>query len=239
MEGKKKEGGKYSRTVVISLGGSVLSKKEGYNMKYAGEFCDLIKRHRGEKFLICVGGGNLNREILASLSGKIENKAHLDELGIAATRINALVVKDLLCRLGVDVNDAIPTTLEQFKGMHPLHRVTVFGGLMEGITTDSDAVLGAELTSSKMVINVGETPYVYDRNPNERGAKKLERLNYDELLSLARTGDRREPRTSFIFDYVATLLARRSGIRLLFVGAEIKDLEAVLKGRAHKGSTVE
>jgi uridylate kinase len=239
MESNERDGAKYSRTITISLGGSVLSRKEGYNIGYASEFCELVKRHKGEKFLVCAGGGNLNRELLAAVAGKIGNRAHLDELGIAVTRINALILKDLLCALGVDVNETIPTSLDQLKEMHKMHRVTVFGGLMEGITTDSDAVLGAELASSRTMINVGETPYVYDRNPKEKGAKKLERLSYDELLSLARTGDRRAPRTNFIFDYVATLLAARSGIRLLFVGAEIKDLEAALAGRAHGGSTVE
>jgi uridylate kinase len=239
MESRKSGEERYSRTVTISLGGSVLSRKEGYNMGYASEFCGLIKCHREEKFLICVGGGHLNREVMAAVSGRIGNKAHLDELGIAVTRVNALIVKDLLRAAGVDVNDVIPATLEQFKGMHSLHRVTVFGGLMEGITTDSDAVLGAELTSSKLVVNIGETPYVYDRNPKEKGARRLVKLGYDELLYLAKKGDDRSPRTSFIFDYVATLLAKRSGVRLLFVGADINDLESALKGRGHKGSTVE
>jgi uridylate kinase len=239
MESKEREQEKYSGTIAISLGGSILSKKEGYNVRYASEFCELIKRHRNEKFAICVGGGKITREIVSSVSSKIENKALLDELGIAITRLNALVLKDLMYAAGVDVNEVIPTTLEQFKGMHSLHRVTVFGGLMEGITTDADAMLAAELTSSRLTINIGETPYIYDRNPKEKGARKLEKLSHEDLLLLARAGDNRAPSTNFIFDYVATLLAKRSGIRLLFVGEEIKDLEAALAGRPHNGSTVE
>ncbi len=239
MESEKREGERYSRTVSISLGGSIISKKEGYNLGYASEFCKLIKRHKNEKFVICVGGGKITREIVSSISKKVDNNVLLDELGIAITRLNALVLKDLMYVEGVDVNDAIPTTLEQFKGMHRLHRVTVFGGLMEAITTDTDAMLAAELTSSKLAINIGDTPYVYDRNPKEKGARRLERLSHDDLLSLARTGDNRTPSTNFIFDYVATLLAKRSGIRLLFVGENIRDLEAALAGRAHNGSTVE
>lgn len=216
-----------------------MSKKEGYNIGYACEFCELVKKHKNEKFVICVGGGKITREIVSSVSGKIGNKVLLDELGIAITRLNALVLKDMMYVAGVDINDVIPTTLEQFKGMHALHRVTVFGGLMEGITTDADTILAAEITSSKLVINIGETPYIYDRNPREKGARKLEKLNHDALLALARAGDDRTPSTNFIFDYVATLLAKRSGIELLFVGENINDLEAAMAGRAHNGSTVE
>ncbi len=73
----------------------------------------------------------------------------------------------------------------------------------------------------------------------EKGARKLEKLNHDALLALARAGDDRTPSTNFIFDYVATLLAKRSGIELLFVGENINDLEAAMAGRAHNGSTVE
>ena len=239
MESRGREGGKYSRAVTISLGGSVVSRKEGYNIEYASEFCKMIKRRKDETFTVCVGGGSLARSVIKSASGKIVNNIHLHELGIAATKINALVIKDLLLGMGVDVNGTIPASLEQLKEMHALHRVTVFGGLMEGITTDADAMLCAELASSELVINIGETPYVYDRNPKEKGAKRLERLSYAELLALARKGDDRSPGANFIFDYVATLLGARSGVRLLFVGDSIKDLEAALDGRAHNGSTVE
>jgi len=229
----------YSRTVSISMGGSVLSKDEGYNAKFAEEFCGLIAGRPKERFLICVGGGSLNRKLLKDVSGSVSNKAHLDELGIAVTRINALILKDIMVRLGADVNESIPTSLDQVKSMYGSHRVTVFGGLSEGVTTDADAVLAAEFASAKLVLNVSDSPYVYDKDPKEKGARKLERLSHAELIGLAKAMDDRAPKARFIFDYVACLLSARSGIKVLFVGSDAGEIKAALDGRPHKGTTVE
>ncbi len=226
-------------TVAISLGGSILSTERGFNVKYARAFSEVVKRHSDKKFVVSVGGGHLAKETISLVSDTVGNKLYMDEIGIAATRFSALVLKNVMKSYGIDANDVIPTNLDDFKELHVLHRVTVFGGFVEGVTTDTDAMLAAEASYSDALINIGTMPYIYDRNPSEPGAKKLPKLNYQELLSLAREADKRSPGTRFIFDYVATLLALRSKTKLIFVDDKIEDLEAALNGQTHNGSVVQ
>ncbi|MCL4411575.1 hypothetical protein M1329_01410 [Candidatus Marsarchaeota archaeon] len=227
------------RIIAISLGGSIIHPEGGFNISYVKRFCEIIKRERGTKFAIAVGGGHAARTAINAVSGEIKNKLLLDEIGIAMTRTNATALKNVMLEQGMDVAPLVPATLDEFKALHARHRITVFGGFVEGVTTDADAMLGAEAAGAKTLINIGMTAYVYDRNPKERGAIALKRLSHDEMVRLAEKFDRREVKSDFVFDVVASLLAARSKVKVLFVGPDIKDFEAALRGRQHRGTTVE
>lgn len=226
-------------TIAISLGGSILSNANGFNVDYACNFSEVIKKHLNKKYVIGVGGGYLAKESIRAFSKQVKNKLDLDEMGIAVTKLNALMLKNVMKSYDIDINHTIPATLDEFKELQSLHKVTVFGGFEEGVTTDTASMLAAESSSSKLLINIGTTSYIYDKPPSEKGAKPIPKMNYQELLNLAREGDKRAPGTKFIFDYVATLIAMRSKIKLVFVDDNIKELELALKGSKHNGSIVE
>ncbi len=226
------------KTVAISLGGSILSTTEGFNTSYAKSFCRLLEKERGTRFVIAVGGGQAARAAIQAVSSEIKSKMLLDELGTAITRINALALKSLMITYGMDVSRVVPTTLEEFKELHTRHRITVFGGFLEGVTTYTDAMLAAETSGADTLINVGKTAYVYDRNPSERGARALPKLSHAGMVELAEAFDKREVKSDFIFDVMAALLAARSKVKVKFVGPEINDFEAALHGRPHHGTTV-
>ncbi len=226
-------------TIAISLGGSIIHPESGFNVNYVKLFCGIIRRERGIKFVISVGGGHAARTAIGAVSSVIRNKLLLDEIGIAMTRTNATALKNIMLEYGMDVAPVVPATLNEFKELHTRHRITVFGGFVEGVTTDADAMLAAEASGAKTLINIGMTAYVYDRNPSERGARALKRLSHGEMVGLAERFDRREAKSDFIFDVVASLLAARSKVKVLFVGPEIKDFEAAIHGRQHNGTTVD
>src|SRR5271169_903952 len=92
-------------TICISLGGSIVSRRNGVNVSYIKKLFGLMKKHSSKmKFIITVGGGYASRLYISSSRQILKNEAVLDEIAIAITRINALIVKDLLSEMDVYPN---------------------------------------------------------------------------------------------------------------------------------------
>lgn len=215
----------------------MISGEKGVNVEFIKKLADLFKRYSGEyKFVVTVGGGYSNRLYVDSTRSIIMNNSVLDQIGIAFTRINALVLKDLFS--GLDIYPNVVTSMEELRQAVNTSGVVIMGGLIPGISTDAVAALACEAMNGKMLINASSIAYVYDRPPAEKGAKKLERLTHQALLDLAYKYDSRVAKSSFIFDLVACKIAQRASIEIRFVSASIADLEAAMLGKEHNGSTV-
>ncbi len=81
--------------IVISLGGSILAPARVDDV-YLQQFVNLIKEEadRGKRFAIITGGGSISREYRdALLHVREANTETLDMLGIATTRLNALLLR--------------------------------------------------------------------------------------------------------------------------------------------------
>ncbi len=223
--------------VCISLGGSVFSRPDGFNIQYITKLAGLIKKHKDYKFVIVVGGGYASRLYLKQAREVVSNNLILDEIGIAFTKINTLLFKNFLKNY-IDVYSNEIKDIDELKEALIENRVVVLGGLMPGITTDSIAVLACEATNCKKLINVSKEAYVYTKNPKESGAKKLEKLTHEQLIDIAFKYDERTAGSNFIFDVVASKLAKRSDIDIFFVDDDINSMEKVLLGKEHGGSVV-
>lgn len=224
-------------TLCISLGGHVVFKKNGVNVKYIRNLSKVLKNHiRDYKFVIVVGGGLASRLYTQPAREIIKNNEVLDEIAIAITRINALIVKDLFSELNAYPN--VATSLDELRAAIKSSDVVLMGGLLPGMTTDAVGVLASEVVNSKIMINIGNGSYVYDRPPQKSGAKRLATLDHNQLVEIASKYDTREADASFIFDLVASKLAKRAKIEIRFVNDSIADLEAAIKGKEHHGSTV-
>ena len=223
--------------ICISLSGSMISGEKGVNVQFIKKLADLFKRYsKRYKFIVTVGGGYSNRLYITSTRSIITNNSVLDQIGIAFTRINALVLKDLFSELEVYPN--VVTTMEELKQAVSTNGVVVMGGLIPGISTDAVSALACEAMNGKMLINASGISYVYDRPPEQEGAKKMERLTHAQLLELAYKYDSRIAKSSFIFDLFACKIAQRANIEIRFVSDSIEDLESALQGKDHNGSTV-
>jgi uridylate kinase len=223
--------------VCISIGGSILSKESGINVKYVNELAALLKKRiKNTRFIFVVGGGYSSRLYISSTRSIISNNAILDQIGIAFTRINALILKDLLSEFNVYPN--IVTTMEELTAGITLSDIVIMGGIIPGITTDSVAMLACELTGCKKMINISRENYVYDRPIREKGAKKLPKLNHQQLVDIANRCDDRSAGSNFILDFFAAKIAKRSNIDILFVNDSITELAKALDGKKHTGSIV-
>ncbi|MEM3839320.1 MAG: hypothetical protein QXF01_01940, partial [Candidatus Micrarchaeaceae archaeon] len=100
--------------ICISLSGSMISGEKGVNVDFIKKLADLFRRYSKRfKFIVTVGGGYSNRLYITSTRSIITNNSVLDQIGIAFTRINALVLKDLFSQL--DVYPNVVTTMEELK----------------------------------------------------------------------------------------------------------------------------
>src|SRR5271166_388636 len=95
----------WMNTICISLRGSIISRKSGVNVAYVKRLSGILKKFSSKyKFIITVGGGYASRLYISSSRQILKNEAVLDEIAIAITRINALIVKDLISELDVYPN---------------------------------------------------------------------------------------------------------------------------------------
>jgi uridylate kinase len=215
----------------------VIATKEGINVEFIRGFAHLLAKMKGMKFVVVTGGGYPSKLCIESIRGFVRDEFMLDQIGIKFTTINALVVKSLFEGF-VDTHPKIVDSFDELQVAIRTSKIVIMPGLFPGITTDAVAALACEAVGSKILINVGKHEYVYTKDPDLKGARELKSLTHDALIRLASKSDERKARTNFIFDSVASKLAKRSKIQIRFVNHEIKNLENAIKGRPHEGTTV-
>ena len=224
-------------TICMSLGGSMVSRKNGVNVSYIRRLAKILRKYASKyRFIITVGGGYASRLYISSSRQIIKNEAVLDEIAIAITRINALIVKDLFSDM--DVYPNVVMDLQELKVANKTSDIVFMGGLLPGISTDAVATLTCEVAGSKTLINISEDAYIYDRPPTDKSAKKLETVSHERMIEVAAIRDTRVAGSNFVFDLVAAKLAKRGGIEVRFVNDDLDQLELAIAGKKHKGTTV-
>ncbi len=225
-------------TICISLGGSVISRPIEPNISYVNGFAKIIKRHlKNYRFVIVVGGGHICRQYINSAKHIIKNNYLLDNIGISATKLNAVFVKNSLAASGLDVYPDILNRIEDLEKATKTKDVVVMGGLIEGITTDAVSSICAKAVNG-ILVNISTSGYLYDRNPSQKGARMLHKINHDRLMKIALLGDSREPGTNFIFDVEGCRIARKYGIKIHFISDSLSELDEALSGKEDSGTIV-
>ena len=230
------------KKVAISIGGSILSSKSVFDVGFAKDLARVLAKHKDMQFVISTGGGRLVRDAVAAIGTVDGNKYSLDEIAIEITRLHAMMLKSVLGAEGLsgDVYTRVPATPDDARQACMHSRIVIHGGFIPGITTDSCATLSAEAIGARLLINVSETSHIYDKDPRKnKDAKPLARMGYDQLIELAGRSDARNPGSNFVFDLLATKLIKRSGIKTVFIGKDIKNLDSVLSGNKFEGTTIE
>ena len=222
---------------VISLGGSIVVPGE-IDVEYVARFVAALRakldREPARRFALIVGGGAAARayqRAARSLAPGI-HPDRLDEIGIAATRINAEMVRAAFGELSPDPIFTDPTSVS-FTG-----RVLVGGGWKPGFSTDNVAVRLAETLEADTVINLSNIRQIYTADPNtDPEAKPLDTITWDELIAIV--GTEWKPGKNTPFDPVAT--ARAARLEMTVVAADGRDLlnfEALLEGHPFVGTTI-
>lgn len=224
----------YKKSIVISLGGSLIIPKEGFDIKFLRAFCKMIlSLARRYKFILVCGGGRTAREYQAAAKAFGLLVADLDWIGINATWLNAYFVKMLFDRAAHPEVIKNPTKKVDFK-----EKILVAGGWKPGWSTDYDAVLLAKLYGAKKVINLTDIDYLHDKNPKiYPDAKKIKQIDWTGFRKIV--GEKFTPGANTPFDPVATREAQKLKLELILAnGKKINNLKKIIRGDKFVGSVV-
>ena len=185
------------KRVLVKFSGEALAGSSGFGIepkviKYiAGEIKSLAIA--GVEAGIVIGGGNIIRGVSASQGGIIKRTSG-DHMGMLATVINAIALKEALEHFGLSVRvqsaikmEAICETFIMGRAIRHLQkgRAVIFaaGTGNPFFTTDTAATLRAVEIDADMIIKATKVNGVYDKDPNKfEGAKLLSTLSYDDAL---------------------------------------------------------
>jgi uridylate kinase len=219
---------------VVSLGGSLIVP-EAVDVGFLKSFrAFVLQRIRKERLCIITGGGRTARNYASAAAAVTPlDREDLDWLGIHATRLNAHLIRTILRDVAHPRIVKNPTEPVKFT-----EDVLVAAGWKPGCSTDYDAVLLAERLGARLLVNLTNTDYVYDKDPRRfRDAKPLKALSWREFRKMV--GDTWDPGMNVPFDPVASRRASELGMRVLIInGKDLANLAAALDGRPFTGTTI-
>jgi len=240
-----------SKTIIIALGGSIICPQPGrhppatlINVNFLKKFKKLILKYlkKGYRFIIIAGGGKVCR-VYQNAAAKIIRLPYedMDWLGIHATRLNAHLLRTIFRK------EAYPVVLDDPK--KPVKgdwSLLIASGWRPGWSTDYISVLLAKRFRVKEIIDAGDIPFVYTKDPfkykkaralgerKEGGGWVVSWKDYRKLV-----GPRWMPGLSVPIDPIAAKLAQKLKIRALIIkGTELKNLEKVLSGKKFRGTVI-
>ena len=227
---------------VIALGGSLLRPEESENRKtWFGKLRQLAVHIEGNsrKLGIVVGGGLPAREGIELASNFISDSDRLDEVGIAATRINATIIQQILIDIGCNVAPSIPHSTVDAAQYFDQYNIVVMGGTTPGHTTDAVAISLARDCGARDCIIATNVSHIFDKDPKvSADAKPFVEMTIHELIELIGT-DRMKPGQSAVVDPIAVGLAEKSQINIAVLdGRDIDLIESALDGKEFEGTLV-
>jgi uridylate kinase len=220
---------------VISLGGSLIAPKE-VDAEYLKSFASLIKNEtaNGSHFAIITGGGHIAREYRdALIAAGVTDNTELDLVGIAATRMNAVLLQKILGSISeseifLDPTKVLPTD----------KLVMVGGGWKPGHSSDGAAVGLAKQLGATKLINLSNIEYVYTADPRTNPeAAPIEKISWDEFRKLLPT--EWSPGINAPFDPIAAKMAQEMNLEVAVMnGKNLENLKNYLDGKEFVGTVI-
>lgn len=221
---------------VLSVGGSIISPDNVDTDLVVGLRDTLMGFVRaGRRFILVTGGGapaRVYQRAYRSISGGDDSEEQ-DWIGVAATRLNAQLLRGVFREVCADPVVTDPTADIAFTGP-----VLIGAGWKPGFSTDYDAVLLAERFAAKTVINLSNIEKVYTADPRTYpSATPLEAVSWAEFRELV--GDDWVPGSNLPFDPVATRRAAEIGLQVIAAGGrDTENLRRILAGEDFTGTTI-
>lgn len=229
-------------TVVVALGGSLLRPEvEGRN-NWLMEMVRVIgaRVESGAKVALVVGGGAPAREGIELARPLIEDVSHLDRIGIAATRLNATIVREALSDGGVDVSEKIPESIEGAVLELVESDVVVMGGTEPGQTTDAVAIRLAIQSGAEKCVIATNVSKVYSKDPRKNPeAEAFDELTHEELQKIVGPPGHTEAGISQVVDPIGVGEALEHDLPLdVLDGRDTRVIKSSLEGEEFEGTMV-
>ena len=186
------------KRILVKFSGEALAGDSGFGidnavLKFiAKQIKELVEN--GIQVGIVIGGGNIIRGVSAARDGIIKRTSG-DHMGMLATVINSIAMREALESVGLDVRvqsaikmEAICETFIVGRANRHLEkgRVVIFaaGTGNPFFTTDTAATLRAIEIDSDRIIKATKVDGVYDKDPHKfENATLLKELNYELAMS--------------------------------------------------------
>ena len=186
------------RRVVLKLSGEAFADPEiGYGIdpvtvhRVAEEIAEA--HGNGVQVAVVVGGGNIFRGVSQAAKGM--DPASADYMGMLATVINALALRDALEKQDVDTR--VQSAINMQELAEPYIRLRAIRHLEKGrvvifaagtgspfFTTDTTAALRAIETNADVLLKASNVDGVYDTDPAiNSDAKKIHELSYMDFIA--------------------------------------------------------
>jgi uridylate kinase len=212
--------------VVISLGGSLIIPKTGFDVKFLRAFRGaILALDKKYQIILVCGGGATARAYQAAAKALGLHDRELDYIGIGATRYNAHFIKTLFGRATHATIVKDPRKKVIFK-----EKILLAAGWEPGWSTDYDAVVLAKVYGAKRVINLTDIDYLHDKNPkNYPDAVRIKETDWAGFRKIV--GEKFTPGANTPFDPVASRAAQKAGLTLVLAnGKKIANLIKIIKG---------
>ena len=190
--------GETRRRVLLKLSGEAFADPDvGYGIdpktvqRVAGEIAEA--HEEGHEIAVVVGGGNIFRGVSSQAAGM--DAANADYMGMLATVINALALRDAIEAQGVQARVQTAITMQQLaepyirlRAIRHLekHRVVIFGAGTGNpfFTTDTAGALRAVEVGARVLLKATRVDGVYDDDPRTNpDAALLEEVGHMEALA--------------------------------------------------------
>ncbi len=187
-----------ARRVLLKLSGESFADPEvGYGIdpstieRVAAEVAEVSRE--GYEIGVVVGGGNIFRGLSAAAEGM--DRANADYMGMLATVINGLALRDVLekagveCRVQTAVNiQAVAEPYIRLRAIRHLEkgRIVIFAGGTGNpyFTTDTTAALRAAEVGAEAVLKATKVDGVFDKDPVQFGdAIMLPEVSYMDAVN--------------------------------------------------------
>lgn len=224
------------RTIVISLGGSMIVSSDVVDVAFVKSFCAMIRDYvaKGYRFAIITGGGKICRTYQSALAElRPTTNTDLDWMGIYVTRVNAQLVRLALEDIAHPEIILDPTELVDTSAP-----VILGAGWKPGWSTDYDAVSFASTIGADSVINISNVEYVYTADPKTHpDAVKLTDVSWSEFRKLI--PETWESGANVPFDPIASKLADEKNISVVFMsGKNLANLKNYLNKESFEGTII-
>jgi uridylate kinase len=229
------------KRILLKLSGEALSGESGYGFDpdalslmahSVKDACD-----SGAQVGVVIGGGNIMRGADASIAS---DRVSADTMGMLATIINALALKEALNKIGIDARvltalemPKVAETITKALAVEHLNagRVVIFGGGTGNpfFTTDTNAALRALEIEADVLIKATKVDGVYDKDPAKHNdAVFLPDIDYNEVLS----------KNLGVMDATAIALCRENNLPIRVINIKVSGNVAKLVRGKNIGSLV-
>lgn len=219
---------------IISLGGSMVNPDK-IDVEFINNFVHIIKAMEKGRIGIVVGGGMTARNYVKAMRNYTVNNFFLDEMGIRATRMNAML---LASSMGIS-QETIPESVTDGLSYMNRNGIVIMGGTVPGHTTDTVSMLLAESAGIRDVINITSVDAVYSEDPRKNHeAIKYEQLTYENAFKISLASYSGAGSNQFL-DSVSLLIGKRANLNIhLISGKNLKNMENCLMGKKYEGTII-